>query len=428
MEGSLPKPSTSVTSWSQGRRRAPVRGPVALVLAAVLALSLPAFAGPNDRLENIETRQERIDRRQARLGARAGDLAAAVRRLDEKRARIQGDVDVLNRRVRLLDGRIAEKEASLVQAQKELAVLGDELNRIGRDLGERMNLYHDRAVAAYIAGPTATLDGLLSSSSFSDLIDKAAYYESAMDADAELISEIEVLEAEVDYQRSLVEEKKDQIIADKAQLESDRRAVASVRQERVAALRAQRAVITEKKSLLVGLRSKQRRLNEIEAQLQQDSDSITALLERRAAAAAAAQSGGQSFSGVETGAQLLWPANGPLTSPFGYRVHPIFGTTRMHTGIDIGAPYGSPVFAADNGTVAFVGTMSGYGNVIAVDHGGGFATTYNHLSAFYVSNGQVVKRGSQIGAVGCTGYCTGPHLHFEVRIDGTPVDPLPYLR
>jgi murein DD-endopeptidase MepM/ murein hydrolase activator NlpD len=117
-----------------------------------------------------------------------------------------------------------------------------------------------------------------------------------------------------------------------------------------------------------------------------------------------------------------------VTSPFGYRTHPIFGDTRLHTGIDIGAPYGAPVYAADNGTVTYVGAMSGYGNVVVVDHGGGLSTTYNHLSAFFVGTGQSVGRGQQVGSVGCTGYCTGPHLHFEVRINGTPVDPMPYLQ
>jgi murein DD-endopeptidase MepM/ murein hydrolase activator NlpD len=116
-----------------------------------------------------------------------------------------------------------------------------------------------------------------------------------------------------------------------------------------------------------------------------------------------------------------------VTSGFGYRIHPIFGTRRLHTGVDIGAPYGATVSACDSGTVAFAGVMSGYGNVIAIDHGGGFATTYNHLSGFAVQPGQSVSRGQSMGYVGCTGYCTGPHLHFEVRINGNPVDPMPYL-
>jgi murein DD-endopeptidase MepM/ murein hydrolase activator NlpD len=100
----------------------------------------------------------------------------------------------------------------------------------------------------------------------------------------------------------------------------------------------------------------------------------------------------------------------------------------LHTGVDIGAPYGATVVAASTGVVAYVGSMSGYGNVVVVDHGGGVATTYNHLSGFAVSSGQRVSRGQAVASVGCTGYCTGPHLHFEVRVGGSPVDPMPYLQ
>jgi murein DD-endopeptidase MepM/ murein hydrolase activator NlpD len=135
-------------------------------------------------------------------------------------------------------------------------------------------------------------------------------------------------------------------------------------------------------------------------------------------------------SGVapSAGGQLLWPAVGPITSPFGWRIHPIFGTRELHTGIDIGAPDGSTVSAAAAGTVEFAGTMTGYGNVLVIDHGGGLATLYGHLSFYSVAVGQVVARGEPIGNVGCTGYCTGPHLHFEVRLSGTPVDPMPFLQ
>ena len=124
---------------------------------------------------------------------------------------------------------------------------------------------------------------------------------------------------------------------------------------------------------------------------------------------------------------FLFPANGPISSPFGWRVHPIFHTRRLHTGIDIGASYGSPVRAGASGTVAVAGVISGYGNAIVIDHGGGIATLYGHLSRFGVRVGQSVTGGATIGAVGNTGNSTGPHLHFEVRVQGVPVDPMPYL-
>ena len=122
-----------------------------------------------------------------------------------------------------------------------------------------------------------------------------------------------------------------------------------------------------------------------------------------------------------------FPADGPISSPFGRRMHPIFHEVRMHTGIDIGAGYGSPVRAAAAGTVVVAGTVSGYGTAIVIDHGGGLGTLYGHLSKLGVHVGSTVTPGQTIGAVGNTGNSTGPHLHFEVRVNGTPVDPMKYL-
>jgi murein DD-endopeptidase MepM/ murein hydrolase activator NlpD len=120
-------------------------------------------------------------------------------------------------------------------------------------------------------------------------------------------------------------------------------------------------------------------------------------------------------------AGLIWPVSGPVVSPFGYR----WG--RLHAGIDIAVPYGTPIHAAAAGTVVLAGWVSGYGNYTCIDHGGGLATCYAHQSSFAVSQGASVGQGQVIGYVGCTGHCFGPHLHFEVRINGTPVDPLGYL-
>ena len=120
-------------------------------------------------------------------------------------------------------------------------------------------------------------------------------------------------------------------------------------------------------------------------------------------------------------AGLIWPVSGPVTSPFGMR----WG--RMHEGIDIGVGYGTPIHAAASGRVIYAGWMEGYGNLVAIDHGRGMSTAYGHQSRIAVSNGQTVSQGQVIGYVGCTGHCFGPHLHFEVRINGTPVDPMGYL-
>ncbi len=117
----------------------------------------------------------------------------------------------------------------------------------------------------------------------------------------------------------------------------------------------------------------------------------------------------------------------PITSPFGPRVHPIFGDIRMHTGVDFGAASGTPIHAAGDGTVVFSGVQTGYGNTIVIDHGNGLATLYAHQSVLFAQNGQSVKTGDIIGLVGMTGYATGPHLHFEVRVNGTPVDPMSFL-
>ena len=143
-------------------------------------------------------------------------------------------------------------------------------------------------------------------------------------------------------------------------------------------------------------------------------------------------SGSTSSSGSASNrAGFLWPTDGPFTSAFGWRMHPIFHIMRFHAGIDIGAPYGAPVWAADNGTVVYAGEASGYGTLVLVDHGTvnghDLVTGYAHMSELDVAEGQSVARGQQVGRVGNEGNSTGPHLHFEVRVDGDPVQPLDYV-
>jgi murein DD-endopeptidase MepM/ murein hydrolase activator NlpD len=395
------------------------RGVAGLLLALlVVGLGIPAAADPGSKLDEIRDRKERIRAERAEKAAAAADVDDRVAELDRQRDEVEAKVEQLAGDVAKIDADIARTKHKLSLAQQQLALLAEELDGIERRLTRRTDLLTARAVEAYKAGPAGYLDSLFSATDIGELVDRVEYRESAMETDAALIDKIGVLQAETEVREELAEEKELEIAEAKLALEEDRRILDEKRDARAAILAEKEAVIAEKRQLLARLHADVERLADLEAQLEADENRILAAL-------AAVPSTGPAPVG---GGQLLMPAAGPITSPYGYRTHPIFGDERLHTGIDIAAGYGAPVVAADSGTVVFAGVMSGYGNVIAIDHGGGLGTTYNHLSAFYVGTGQRVARGSSIGAVGCTGYCTGPHLHFEVRINGSPVDPMPYLQ
>ncbi|MEA2499809.1 MAG: hypothetical protein QOH26_2214, partial [Actinomycetota bacterium] len=369
------------------RRR--VSSMAALLVAVVLAASLPAAADPHDRLEKIERRKQSVQEKRARAAERGATLAQKIARLDAIRARVDAKVDRLNRTISRLDERIDEATGRLEEEQIRLALETDELQSILGRLDNRSGLFEARARAAYIAGPTAYLDSLLSSDSFNDLIDRSSYYEAALDADSKLISSIEVLRSESETRRDAILDREHGIAMTKQRLESDRSTVARARATETKVLRRQESVLADKRSLLRQANRDKAYYEALEGQLEQNSDELTAFIQQQEADAAAQTSVPVPTSpGAFGSGQLAWPAAGPVTSPFGYRTHPIFGDTRLHTGIDIGAPYGAPVYAADNGTVTYVGAMSGYGNVVVVDHGGGLSTTYNHLSAFFVGTGQ----------------------------------------
>ena len=408
---------------STGVRR---RGSLLLAGIAVLGvIALPAAADPQEELEAIEEKQDRAERKLEAVEDEQSQLESDIASLDAARDAISERVLTLDADLAELDAEIDEVKDDLVAAQNRLTVLNAELQRLGNRLDRRTDLLEAKAVAAYKAGPAAAVDGLLAAKSFSDLVDRIEYYESSLEEEAALILEIEALEEETDAKRDDVEERKQAIAAQKLELEEDRAEVASLREERAGALAEKETVLEAKEVLLADVEDREAQLEAWAQQLEADSQRIESIIAAQSAGVPGPTTTGTPPAG---GGQLQWPTSGPLTSPFGYRVHPIFGDTRLHSGIDIGAPYGAAVYAADDGTVSYVGGMSGYGNVVVIDHGGGLSTTYNHLSAFAVSSGQSVSRGAHIASVGCTGYCTGPHLHFEVRANGAPVDPMPYLQ
>ena len=243
--------------------------------------------------------------------------------------------------------------------------------------------------------------------------------QAALDDQRDAIHRYERLKGQVgglrdtlDHDRAQARDQRDVVATQERDLSGRRQAAGDLRQQ-VA------AEVAKQNDLLGQLRS---RKSEFQAQivaLQRQSDSLASQLRGRQSGQALVPSGHGVLSVPIPGA--------PITSGFGPRVHPIYGDVRMHTGIDFGASSGTPIRAAADGVVVSAGPLGGYGNATVIDHGNGLATLYGHQSSIAVAPGQRVRRGQVIGYVGCTGLCTGPHLHFEVRVRGTPVDPMQYL-
>lgn len=346
---------------------------------------------------------DQLDQSKARLA----DLNATVADLDRRRAPVQVALDGAQGRLDDLGARQLNAEAQLSDAQGRLA--------------EARQRLVDRAIAAYTGelGAARYADILLHVRSVRDLAAATAYVQNALDLQHDTVHRYEGLEAQVADLRDALDKDRDQARVERDVVAAKEQDLTDQRQAADGVRRQAAAEVAKQNDLLAQL---QARKGEFEAQitaLQRQSDALATQLLGRQSGQALVPSG----HGV-----LAVPTPGaPITSPFGPRVHPIYGDVRMHTGVDFGAGYGTPIHAAADGVVVSAGPLGGYGNATVVDHGNGLATLYAHQSSIIVTPGQSVQRGQVIGYVGCTGLCTGPHLHFEVRVRGTPVDPMQYL-
>lgn len=251
---------------------------------------------------------------------------------------------------------------------------------------------------------------LLQSQNLNEFLDRRRQLTLVYQADQKILRELKAEAEEIKRHRAEVEKQKNdialltqQLLAQKAQFEAQ----AQSQQQLITRLKQDRAA-----------------LEAAEAQLTRDSQGIANLIRQRVAAQQAAN---QNRAIIRGTGRFSFPSDGSITSSFGSRLHPILGYRRFHAGIDFGATHGSTIRAADSGTVIFAGWYGGYGKAVIIDHGNGLTTMYAHASELLVSEGQGVQRGQAIAAVGSTGLSTGPHLHFEVRQNGEPVNPIAYL-
>lgn len=318
---------------------------------------------------------------------------------------IQADLDAANARLTAIQKEQADTNRKI---QETAAAILEAQNR----LQQRQQILNKRVRSIYIHGQLSYLEVILGSKSFSDFANRLELLRRVIHSDYDLILEIQNQKAQIEAKKSQLEKDKAHldVLAAEAQKEQDAIAVKKAEQQRV----------------LEQARANKSAAEQLERDLIDRSKQVQSLIQERLRQRETASSGSDE-SYTQGSGVMSWPCNGVITSPYGYRVHPIFGTTIYHSGMDIGVDYGTPIHAADSGTVIYSGWISGYGNAVIIDHGGGVQTLYGHNQSLNVSEGESVSKGSVIAYAGSTGNSTGPHCHFEVRVNGEPADPMAYL-
>jgi murein DD-endopeptidase MepM/ murein hydrolase activator NlpD len=367
---------------------------VAAFLLLIFACSVGFSESPLTEEQKLKTLKEKLEQSKRKLLKVKKEEQSALGKLSI----VKKELNRTRQNLSLTTNKIESNETQIEKLTGELNTTVGDLMAKEKKLGARMR-------EVYMSSGMNYLEVLVSSRSMADFFNRAYFFGKVIEHDARLVEEIRRDARKVRLKRGLLENKTREI-------KSLARVFARKKNEFSLKTAEQNKIY---KSL------KQRRL-EHEAQvaeLEKSSKDLEVLILKRIAA----RKGGK----VRGSGVLAWPAKGRITSRFGYRRHPIWGGRNRHTGLDIAAKYGTPVKSADSGEVIFSGWWDGYGKAIVVDHGRMTTTVYGHLSRIYKKVGAIVAKGQTIGLIGSTGYSTGAHLHFEVRKNGKPVNPMKFL-
>lgn len=367
-----------------------------LALSLLISLSVTGTALADDLEDQLADLQRQAEEQQAKTN----EASAKVESVSERLRQIQEELRVATAEYKEVKGQLDSVEDK-ISDNTEL------LQKTEADLKVKNKKLQQRVRDIYINGQISYVDVLFGAKDFADLMTRMDVLKRIIKHDYDLIMKVKEEKATVENTR--------------AQLEKDK-AEAEVL---VADAQAKKAKVEDKESeqqvlldqAIYDRDTSERMYEEIMAASQEVANMI-----RRSQMSSAGYSGAPAGAGG-----MIWPISGPITSEFGWRTHPIFGTARFHSGLDIGGDYGMPIYAAASGTVIYAGWISGYGNAVIIDHGGGVTTLYGHNDSLNVSEGENVAQGQVIAMCGSTGNSTGPHCHFEVRENGEPVSPYGYL-
>ncbi len=370
------------------------------------------------------------------------DLNQNKAELDKARAEIQKaesvrkgaleDIAALDVRIEALDSELADVTADRDQATAELKATREELSRLKallveararlakaeEDLRTAQSALGRRAVNIYKSGGIGYIEVLLDTARLSDLITRIDFLSFIVNADERVLVQVKDLRARVDAERLDLESQQARISEVEGRQSDQAARLEALVAEQEAKVAQVESARRDKRQVVEKAETDKASWEKQEAALEAESNRLRDDLR------ALTNTVDQTVTGTGT---FVRPVPGRVSSPFGYRVHPIFNVRKMHTGVDMSGSLGTPIRAADSGVVIQPGWRGGYGKAVVISHGGRLTTLYAHQSSILVSVGEAVDRGDVIGKVGSTGYSTGPHLHFEVRLNGVPVNPMGYL-
>ena len=378
------------------------------IVLILLICFVTTFTYAENETENSTTDSQAQDL-QTQRDELKNQLSEANGELDEIQSSLSENlqqVEKLDEKISSAEQKLEEQESKITELKESISQIEIELNTVTEKYEKQRKLFEQRLVATYEAGETQYLDILLKSRSLSDFLSSYYIITELAELDNDLIKELE--------------EKKKTIDLSRRKLENEKKELATIIENQTRVARTLQNTKTMRESFIEKLsdeeKTLQAKIDEINTQYQEVNKQILALAQQ----------------GIDTtyiGGELAWPVPGytRITSKYAMRVHPITGQYKLHTGVDIGAPEGANFVAANDGIVTKAEKNTAYGNMVIIDHGGGISTLYAHGSEILVEVGQTVKRGETVLKVGSTGYSTGPHAHFEVRINGITTDPLPYI-
>ena len=328
-----------------------------------------------------------------------------IKQIQDRTKDVSKEIDALDIKMDNATTELERVENTLADLNAQIEVTLGELKEAEDKLSEQEETFKKRLRAMYMNGNVGYLEVLLSSGDITEFLSRKDMIQEIAEYDKELII--------------FMKEQRDTIDTKKIELEAQRASVEVTKSKLEARKRDLEKATREKENLMGRL---QQDIKEYERQYDKLNDYAKEIESKIVKL--------QRETGPYSGGKMAWPVPGynRITSYYGYRIHPIFKVKKLHTGIDIGAPTGSKITAAADGTVIFADWLGGYGKAMMVDHGGGIVTLYAHNSSFTAKEGQKVKRGDTIAKAGSTGNSTGPHLHFEVRKNGAYVDPVPWLK